>query len=174
MAVMGKSMDPSAVRSVLRGLARRSSAPVWNRLWPRVEDIADRAANRRAAEVADRIRADVAKLGDDIRRELAELREEVAAARPLAGRIDWVDNVLARLGPHVAAVDERVGTLERTRVAGEDAGPVDEAEIAQARSLVEEVRAEHAKVRARLTAIARYEERIARLEELVATRDDQR
>lgn len=161
-----KPMDQSAVRAAVRTLARRSSAPLWNRLWPRVEDIASRIAEHRVGVVAAELRSELARLSDELRRDIEALRDEVAGTRPLAGRIDWVDNVLARMGPHVAAVDERVGSLERGRV---DADSPDEAERERARSLVDEVRAEHARVRARLTAIAQYEERITRLEKLVDT-----
>jgi uncharacterized protein involved in exopolysaccharide biosynthesis len=45
----------------------------------------------------------------------------------------------------------------------------DQSEQAEARSLVEEVRSEHARVRARLSAVASYEHRIAQLEQTLNT-----
>jgi hypothetical protein len=171
---MGNSTDDeatvSAVRSVLRGIARRSSAPVWNRLWPRVEDIAVRVADQRTAAVASEVQTEVARVAEDVRRELAELRNEFAGMQPLAERMVWADSVMTRLGPHVAAVDERVAVLERARSDEQTTDPaVREGDPAEVRTLVDEVRAEHARIRARLGVISKYEERIARLERLIST-----
>jgi chromosome segregation ATPase len=82
----------------------------------------------------------------------------------LCGRVAWTENEVRRMSAHLAALDERLAAVERAP-AGEDEAGGDHTE---ARALIEEIRDEHARVRARLTAIARYEERIGRLEAALA------
>lgn len=84
----------------------------------------------------------------------------------VAGQADWTANEMARLQPHVAALDAR---LEDLRVAFDDLSlSADDGETEQARGVLDEVRAEHAVIRERLSAIALYEERLRRLEESAA------
>jgi uncharacterized protein involved in exopolysaccharide biosynthesis len=139
-------------KDVLRALAKRTGAPVLNRLWPRVEEI----AARHATGVIGPLRAEIAELRGELRAEIAKLHEVLNG---LPARLDWAENELRRLAPHVAAVDQRVAGLERGPVTGEIQG--------EARSLVEEIRTEHARVRARLSAVAAYEQRITKMEQAV-------
>lgn len=92
-------------------------------------------------------------------RSLLELFREVRAQ---GDRIADLERELLRLSPQVASLEQRLEEL-RTKVedAFADAGP---AEQAEARSLVEEVRAEHARVRARISAAVVFEERLRVLE----------
>ena len=140
-------------RDTLRAMARWASTPVWNRLRPRVETI----AAARSADVARELRAELADLRAELASGILDLRAAIDAAhRDLGGQMV---SLQSRIGSHVAALDERVALLERPPVADGDAG-----DQAVARSLVDEIRAEHAKVRARLSAVAGYEHRIATLE----------
>jgi DNA repair ATPase RecN len=70
---------------------------------------------------------------------------------------------MKRIAPQLAALERRV---EEIRQRLEAAPRVDEpAELAESRSLIEEVRREHAQVRVRLSAVTSYEERLRRIEE---------
>lgn len=70
---------------------------------------------------------------------------------------------IARIGPQVAALEERVEDL-RARL--QDPPPTaDAAEVEAARSVLDEVRAEHARVRARISAATVFEERLRVLED---------
>ena len=66
-----------------------------------------------------------------------------------------------RMVPHVAAQDARLDTLNE-QLAGAPAA--DRPQVDEARSLIDEVRREHAQVRVRLTGVAQYEERLRRIE----------
>ncbi|HEX4189384.1 MAG TPA: hypothetical protein VHZ06_00205 [Marmoricola sp.] len=81
----------------------------------------------------------------------------------LQRRLADVEREAIRLSPQVAALEARVEDL-RARL--DDTGyPADDAERAEARRLVEEVRSEHAKVRARISGAVVFEERLRVLEE---------
>jgi chromosome segregation ATPase len=106
---------------------------------------------------------------------MADPRSLFAALRRLPGvvedqraRIDELERQLIRLSPQVAALEERLETL-RERVEGPGFTGTD-AERDEARSLVEEVRAEHARVRARISAATVFEERLRVVEERTAPR----
>lgn len=100
---------------------------------------------------------------------LAELAERVRELEQRAGnerrRIGAHDRDLARIGPQVAALEERVEVLHEQRQPSPSATA---AEVDEARSLLEDVRREHAQVRVRVTSVVRYEERIRQLEDEVA------
>ena len=51
---------------------------------------------------------------------------------------------------------------------GVAAAPLDDAQLATGRGLLDEVRTEHARVRARMQVVSAYEERLRRVEESVA------
>ncbi|KRB80306.1 hypothetical protein ASE01_02125 [Nocardioides sp. Root190] len=69
---------------------------------------------------------------------------------------------IGRIGPQVAALEERLEALRR-RV--EEPAPTGSPEdVAAARTVLEEVRAEHARVRARISAAVVFEERLRVLE----------
>jgi chromosome segregation ATPase len=140
-------------KEVLRAIARRAGAPIWHRVRPRVETI----AAQRSAAVAQELHAEIADLRAELRRDLADLRTAMDATRNLTDQVEWTQS---RMGPQVAALDERVAQLEQpTTLTGT------KEEEAEARTLVDEVRTEHAKVRARLSAVASYEHRIAKVEQ---------
>jgi chromosome segregation ATPase len=144
-------------KNALRLIARWTGSPVWNRIRPRVETI----AADRSAQVARQLRAELADLRAELQSNVTDLRSAVAATDERISQVEWTQE---RLGPQVAAVDERLAVLERPAPAAGDP-----AEQAEARSLVAEVRSEHAKVRARLSAVASYEHRIAQLEQTLTT-----
>lgn len=75
------------------------------------------------------------------------------------------DRDLARIGPQVAALEERVEQL-RQRLSQPPTATDEQAE--QASSLLDEVRREHSQVRMRVTTLVKYEERIRQLEDEVA------
>jgi hypothetical protein len=148
--------DSDDVKAALRAAARFVGSPVWRRLRPRVEGIAARYAGQaesRAAGHADRGDAALRSELDRVRQELHDLRGVCDTVRVTA---DTALHEVSMIAAQAAAVDERLGALERA----EPSGPVDP----EARSLLAEVRSEHARIRARLTAVAGYEERIGRLE----------
>ncbi|HEX2317262.1 MAG TPA: hypothetical protein VHJ17_26175 [Thermomonospora sp.] len=127
---------------------QRLGGPLWRALRRRVEAIAEARADAAAERVRD---------------ELAELRREFGTARRNLRRdLDEVRDRAERMSRQLAAVEERLAGLERPPVT------LDGAEApAEARELLEDVRAEHARIRARLTAAALYEERLGRIERAV-------
>lgn len=70
-------------------------------------------------------------------------------------------SLLQRLIPQIEALEVRLSELQRSQA------PVQgtPAEVEGARSVVEEVRREHDRVRARLSGVSWYEDRLRRLEE---------
>jgi predicted RNase H-like nuclease (RuvC/YqgF family) len=90
---------------------------------------------------------------------LAALRE-VRAQRE---RIEDLERELVRISPQLAALEQRLEEL-RVRL---DRQPLtaEPGEVAEARSVLDEVRAEHARVRARISAATVFEERLRVLEE---------
>jgi hypothetical protein len=150
---------PATGRDTLRAVARWAGAPFWNRLRPRIETI----AAERSSVVERDLRIQLADLHAQVAVGVADLRAALDATNvDLGGQVVWTQQ---QIGSQVAALDERVALLERA-----PAGPPgDGDDQAAARSLVDEVRAEHARVRARLTAVASYEHRIATLEQALAS-----
>ncbi|GDY33669.1 hypothetical protein [Gandjariella thermophila] len=148
--------ETSATKELLRETARRLGTPVWHRVRPHVEAIVARQVEARNRQLLDELRQ--MSLADEAAR--AELDR-------LCGRVAWTENELRRMSAHLAALDERLAAMERPPAVPEQGG----ADQAEARALIDEIRGEHARVRARLTAIARYEERIGRLEAALAGRD---
>ncbi len=96
---------------------------------------------------------------------MSKLGALVAASREVRAqrrRIGDLERELARLSPQVAALEERMERLARRLEDRElDAAAGDSAE---ARTVLEEVRDEHARVRARITAATVFEERLRVLE----------
>jgi len=162
-------------RALARKLARTVSEPFTARLWPRVEAIAAAHAGK-ASERADRendalreqlmVRIDGSATDidrahgriDEVAAWHTALGEEFAKLRDRVGKLE---HELSRVAAQLAAVDTRLALAERSPVVvgGEPA------DLSRATALVDEMRAEHRKMAARLTAIASYEERIGRLEE---------
>jgi hypothetical protein len=78
-------------------------------------------------------------------------------------RIAELERELIRVSPQLAALEERVEILrQRVDRPDYDASPEDQA---QAVSLVEEIKREHAQVRARISAATVFEERLRVVEE---------
>jgi predicted nuclease with TOPRIM domain len=115
---------------------------------------------------------------DDVHHQLGDLRGRLERVEgrldELGGRIDhverrvdpvqheasWSANELARIAPQVAAFETRLEQQARPQVyTGELA------DLPEARLLVDVVREEHARVRARLSLVSAYEERLRRLEQ---------
>jgi chromosome segregation ATPase len=107
----------------------------------------------------NRQRQRLTNLDERLRRQRALLDE----LRPAAYRSRALYEIL---GAQVGSMEERLQTLTETVELGRyDA--TDE-EKAEARSLLEEVRDEHRRIRVRFGIVARYEERIRRLESALA------
>ena len=138
-------------------ILRRAARPVLGLLQGRI-DASVRAAEerqeRRLNEVASRLVAEK----DAESAEQHRMRELVAGE--IGARIGELDDQLRRIGAQLVALESRVAELERPAVEL----AAEPAERAEARGLLDEVRAEHRRTRAELAAIAFYEERIARLE----------
>ncbi|MCW2754408.1 MAG: hypothetical protein JWQ32_1819 [Marmoricola sp.] len=96
---------------------------------------------------------------------MSKLRSFLEALRDLraqGARISTMERELIRIAPQLAALEERVEDL-RARL-DDPAFEADDEQRSQARSLVDEVRAEHARVRARISAAVVFEERLRVLE----------
>jgi len=88
--------------------------------------------------------------------------EALREVRRLQPRVAGLERELIRLSPQVAALEQRMEALTRRLDDAEmAAGPGDDA---AARTMLEEMRAEHARVRARITAATVFEERLRVLE----------
>lgn len=88
--------------------------------------------------------------------------------------IDEHQRELARVAPQVAALEARLAALTGASPATPDLeSALDRAEAGDSvpADLLEAIRAEHARVRARVSAAARYEERLRRVEEKLAHLD---
>ncbi|RZU33050.1 hypothetical protein [Blastococcus saxobsidens] len=106
------------------------------------------ALERTTRELADR--------GTELDKRLGELERWVG---DVARESSWSANELARLAPQAAAFEARLEQQARpTVLTGELA------DLPEARLLVDVVREEHARVRARLSLVSAYEERLRRLE----------
>lgn len=75
----------------------------------------------------------------------------------------WNENEVRRLAPQVAALEARIDDIRR-RLDDAALAPATDVEAEQ-RTLLEEIRTEHARVRARLQAASHFEERLRRLED---------
>ena len=109
---------------------------------------------RHVDERCDALAGEVRRVEDELRRlsdGLAELREQ-------HGRVSFdVD----RLGPHMAALEVRMADREHAGGPVEVGTPED---VPEARRLLDEVVREHERIRVRFSGIARYEERLRKLE----------
>lgn len=109
----------------------------------------------------DRVKRRVAdRFAGVIRREISAVspvsQEEFRSAiESLSARLDWAENELRRMGPHVGAQGERIGVLEQGY------RPLVGAQT-QAAAV------EHARARARGALVGEYEERLNSLEAVVS------
>lgn len=77
------------------------------------------------------------------------------------GRLGEVERDLARIGPQVAALEARFEDLRQQLTVPQPGSE----ELTQAGALVEQIRREHERMRARVSAAARFEERLGQLED---------
>ncbi|HEX6357489.1 hypothetical protein [Actinophytocola sp.] len=107
----------------------------------------------------------VDRLADEHRASINELKQRVDDLTRQFDEIDrlqkWSANELERIIPQVAAQESQLESL-RERIGAIPAS--DQPQIDEARSLIDEIRREHAQVRVRLTAVAQYEDRLRQLE----------
>ena len=138
----------TGVRTRLRRRLRRSSG---------VDQLTERLAktDARLARQGDKLTT----LGARAKRN----RELLDEMKPAAYR---VQSLLEILAAQVGAIEERLQDLtEKVEAGGFDATDGDKAET---RSLIQEVREEHQRIRVRFGAVTRYEERLRRLESALA------
>lgn len=114
----------------------------------------DAAVQWRAQQVVDSSHGDRLRAVED---RLAALEGRVGGFEP---RLIEAEQAIQRLAPQVSALEKRVEDLR------DGAQPVqaDDAQVAEARQLLDAVRAEHERIRARLALVSSYEERLRLLE----------
>ncbi|WP_372667776.1 hypothetical protein [Amycolatopsis kentuckyensis] len=137
-----------AVQKLGRGLVDRIARLIDFRVDDRTRGLAERVNNLEHATA-------------DHRRRLDNAEHSLEQAR---GDLRWTRAELDRLIPHVAAQEGRLETLRESMSLVPKA---DSAEIAEARTLIEEIQRQHAQIRVRLAGISRYEDRLRRLEDRV-------
>lgn len=132
----------------LKGVAGRLARIIDFRIDDRTRGLAERVNNLEHATADHKRRLDNAEHG------LEQAR----------GDLRWARAELDRLIPHVAAQEGRLETL-RESISLVPKG--DTKQIAEARTLIEEIQRQHAQIRVRLAGIARYEDRLRKLEDNV-------
>ncbi|MCA1655513.1 MAG: hypothetical protein LC635_03505 [Pseudonocardiaceae bacterium] len=95
----------------------------------------------------------------DGQRRLADLERRFAEVERLQ---HWSANELERMIPQVAAQESQLESL-RQKISAVPAA--DQPQVDEARSLIDEIQREHRQIRARLTAVAQYEDRLRKLED---------
>jgi len=126
----------------------------------RLARIVDFRIDDRTRGLAERVN-DLEHATADHRRRLDNAEHSLEQAR---GDLGWTRAELDRLIPHVAAQEGRLETLRESISLVPKA---DTPQIAEARTLIEEIQRQHAQIRVRLAGIARYEDRLRRLEDQV-------
>jgi uncharacterized coiled-coil protein SlyX len=125
----------------------------------------------RVAEQLDPVRDAVHRIEEnhagerlgDLERRLGEFEARLDAVERESA---WSANELARLNPQVAAFETRLEQQARPEVL---TGALED--LPEARNLIDAIREEHARVRARLALVSAYEERLRRLEARLLQRD---
>ncbi|UOZ09242.1 MULTISPECIES: hypothetical protein [unclassified Amycolatopsis] len=143
-----------AVQKLGRGLIDRIVRVVDFRVDERTRGLADRVNNLEHATA-------------DHRRRLDNAEHNLDQAR---GDLGWARAELDRLIPHVAAQEGRLETLRESISLVPN---TDTPQLAEARTLIEEIQRQHAQIRARLAGISRYEDRLRRLEDRVEDQVEQ-
>ena len=139
-----------AVQKIRSGLIGRFARLIDFRIEERTRDVI-RELNHRVNELEHATA--------DHRRRLDGAEKGLGDAQ---GDLRWTRAELDRIIPHIAAQEAQLETLRESLALVPRA---DSAETADARSLVEEIQRQHAQIRIRLAGIARYEDRLRRLEE---------
>jgi chromosome segregation ATPase len=153
------STTPRAVRTA----GRLVLGPVWTRMSARImAQVEERLEplRREIVELRHHQHTELQRQLDDHWQRLDRLEGRI---NELQFQLDFAIDETRRLEPHIASLEERVTTLDER--ATEQLAPPADGELDQARSVLDEVRTEHARIRARLTAVAKYEERLGRLEQ---------
>jgi len=126
--------------------------------------VLDKVKNRADAALAWRIQQSIDELRGEMDGRLRGLEDRLGGVEHrlngLEPRLVEAEQVLRRMGPQIAAIE---GRLESRRESGEPV-TADAAGLAEARSLLEAVRAEHERIRARVALASHYEERLRVLE----------
>ena len=114
----------------------------------------------RVAEQVDPLRRELDErlrhIEEDYARRLGELERRMGEVERESS---WSANELARIAPQVSAFETRLEQQTQAEVFTGDL-----ADVPEARQLLDGVREEHARVRARLALVSAYEERLRRLE----------
>jgi chromosome segregation ATPase len=121
---------------------------------------------RRALFVPNELRAQLDRQAQQINaltKTVAGVKEQL---KPLAAAEHTRVVEHGRMRVQVGVFEERMGRLEQRLEAGTFVA--DDAALAEARSLVDEVRQEHQQARVRMQIVSHYEERMRRVEEAVA------
>jgi chromosome segregation ATPase len=107
----------------------------------------------------DRLARDHSEVVEDMRRRVADLERRFNEVDKIQR---WSANELERVIPQIAAQESQLESLREkiTAAPASDQGQIDES-----RTLIDEIRREHAQVRVRLTAVAQYEDRLRKLED---------
>ena len=113
----------------------------------------------------DRQQATLARQVDRVDRQAERVVSHRDTVARLVTLVERIDGVLDILGRQLAAVEVRMADLEERSAAPTAAGP---GEVDEARSVVAEVRAEHARIRERFGVVTVFEERLRRLEDALA------
>jgi uncharacterized protein involved in exopolysaccharide biosynthesis len=125
----------------------------------------------RVAEQVDPLRHDVQHVEElHVGDRLAELERRLGDIDSRLGAVEresaWSANELARLNPQVSAFETRLEQQARPEVL---TGGLED--LPEARNLIDAIREEHARVRARLALVSAYEERLRRLEARMLQQD---
>ena len=115
----------------------------------------------RVAEQVDPLRAELHEWARrlehlNLEHRIVELERRLGAVESESA---WSANELARISPQVSAFEMRLEQQSRPEVL---TGALED--LPEARNLVELIREEHSRVRARLALVSAYEERLRRLE----------
>ncbi|MFG1639189.1 hypothetical protein ACGFMK_02770 [Amycolatopsis sp. NPDC049252] len=129
-------------------------------LLDRIVRVVDFRVDERTRVLADRVN-DLEHATADHRRRLDSAEHSLEQAR---GDLGWARAELDRLIPHVAAQEGRLETLRESISLVPN---TDTPQLAEARTLIEEIQRQHAQIRVRLAGISRYEDRLRRLEDRV-------
>ena len=97
-----------------------------------------------------------------LRRQRDRLDRQRESLDEVSGAANRAPHILEVLAAQVGAMQEQVQCLTEKVEGGR--GDANDAEKAEARSLIEEIRAEHHRIRVRFDLVAQYEERLRRLE----------
>lgn len=143
-------------------------------LWGARKVVSDRVKRLIDYRINERIPLDqlrhyydkIDRLADEFHHTVGDLRGRLDDLLRRFDEVDrlqrWTANELERIVPQVAAQESQLESL-REKISAVPAG--DQSQIDESRSLIDEIRREHAQVRVRLTAVAQYEDRLRKLED---------